>query len=397
MRLYRLVSIVLSAVLLGGIAPARAADTYEINAIFSLTGDHAYLGANQLLALKALEFYVNKTGGIGGRPVSFVAGDDQSNPRIAVQLAQVLISKRVPIILGAGLPASCAAITPLVAQAGPLLYCVTNSGQTTQGSYVFSSPAAGASMLAVLVRYLRERGWRRIAYIVSTDAGGQDAERSLLRAAGSPENKELQIVARQYFAGSDLSVDAQLAVIKAAKPDAVIAWATGTAAGTLFRGIKNSGIDVPIATATGNLNTAFFQQYGPLLPTNLYLAGVPYYAGDMLSDGATKTALATLIAALATVGAKPDTINISVWDPGLLLVDALRKLGPDASAAQLRTYLSNLTGWVGTLGPYDFRAVPQSGLGESNVIVVKWDPQRGGVSGASNFGGAPLSEMRARP
>jgi branched-chain amino acid transport system substrate-binding protein len=390
-NLYRLAPIVLCALLFCGVAPTRAADTYEINAIFSLTGDHAYLGANQLLALKALEAYVNKTGGIGGRPVSFVAGDDQSNPRIALQLAQILIAKRVPIILGAGLPASCAAITPLVVQAGPILYCVTNSGQATEGSYVFSSPAAGASMLAVLVRYLRERGWHRIAYIVATDAGGQDAERSLLRAAGNPENKSLRIVARQYFAGSDLSVDAQMAVIKAAKPDVVIAWGTGTAAGTLFRGIKNSGIDVPIATATGNLNAAFFQQYGQLLPANLYLASVPYYAGDMLSDGATKAALATLTTALATVGAQPDNVNISVWDPGLLLVDALRKLGPDASAAQLRAYLSNLSGWVGTLGPYDFRASPQSGLGESNVIIVKWDPQRGAVSGVSKFGGAPLS------
>jgi branched-chain amino acid transport system substrate-binding protein len=276
-------------------------------------------------------------------------------------------------------------------QAGPLLYCVTNSGQAIQGSYVFSSPADGASMLAALVRYLRERGWRRIAYIVATDAGGQDAERSLLRALGTRDNKELQIVAREYFAGSDLSVDAQMAVIKAAKPDAVIAWGTGTAAGTLFRGIKNAGIDVPIATATGNLNAAFFHQYGPLLPADLYLAGAPYYAGDMLSDGPTKAALATLTTALATVGTQPDNVNISVWDPGLLLVGALRKLGADASAAQLRAYLSNLTGWVGALGPYDFRADPQSGLGDSNVVIVKWDPQRGTVSGVSKFGGTPLS------
>jgi ABC-type branched-subunit amino acid transport system substrate-binding protein len=140
---YRLVPIVLCALLFCGVAPIRAADTYEINAIFSLTGDHAYLGANQSLALKALEAYVNKTGGIGGQPVSFVVGDDQSNPRIALQLAQILIAKRVPIILGAGLPASCAAITPLVLQAGPILYCVTNSGQATQG---------GRSMATIAVR-----------------------------------------------------------------------------------------------------------------------------------------------------------------------------------------------------------------------------------------------------
>jgi len=62
----------------------------------------------------------------------------------------------------------------------------------------------------------------------------------------------------------------------------------------------------------------------------------------------------------------------------------------DASAAKLRAYLVNLRGWVGANGPYDFRAAPQRGIGERNVVMVRWDAQRGAGAAVSKFGGAQL-------
>jgi len=87
---------------------------------------------------------------------------------------------------------------------------------------------------------------------------------------------------------------------------------------------------------------------------------VPYYSGESLSSGPTKAAVATMTSSLAAIGSKPDMIEISGWDPAMLVVDALRKLGPDASAAKLRAYLLNVRGWVGVNGPYDFHANPSA-------------------------------------
>jgi branched-chain amino acid transport system substrate-binding protein len=56
-----------------------------------------------------------------------------------------------------------------------------------------------------------------------------------------------------------------------------------------------------------------------------------------------------------------------------LVVDALRKLKVDASAEDLRAYLSGLKGFGGINGYYDFNAVPNRGLDESNVVVTRWD------------------------
>lgn len=390
-RVRRLVASGIAAVSLVALASAvRAADPYEINVILPLSGNIAFVGSTQLQALKALEAYINRTGGIRGRPLSFVVTDDQSDPKVALLLAQGLIAKNVPVILGPASPQSCAAIAPLVVQDGPVHYCLANAGHPAPGGYEFLTLFSYESQFAVTLRYFRERGLRQLAYIVSIDAGGQDAEHAIQAAADLPENKDIQIVARQHFAPGDLSVAAQMSRIKAAKPDVLVAWATGTPAGTLFRSARDIGIDVPTVTSTGNLNAAFFKQYGPLLPTNLYFAAVPYYAGDALSNRATKTAIATLTDALAAVGAKPDMIEISAWDPALLLVDALRKIGPDASAAKLRAYMVNLSGWVGVNGPFDFRMAPQRGLGENNIIMVRWDVARNAGTAVSKFGGAPL-------
>lgn len=390
-RARRAVAVCLAAALLAALAPsARAAEPYEINAILDLTGYAAFVGTTQLQALKALETYVNNNGGIGGRPVSFVVMDDQSNPEITVQFVRALIAKHVPFILGPSGPDKCSAAMPLVEQGGPVLYCLTPNAAAPAGSYVFLSLFSAVSNMLATLRYLRERGLRKIAYIGSTDAGGQDAERALDAALARPENASIQVISRQHFAPNDLSVAAQIATIKAAGPDALIAWAAGTPAGTLFHGLHDSGLELPTITSAGNLNVPFFKQYGSIAPQELLFAGAAYYGANAVTDPATKAALAALTTALAAAGARPDLIEISAWDPGLLMIDALRKLGTDVSAAKLRAYLVNLKGWSGANGPYDFPTDPQHGLGQNSVVIVKWDSARNAATAVSRFGGSPL-------
>jgi len=80
-RLYRIAAAVVAVASLAMSAPsARAADPYDINVILSLTGNLAFVGADQLQALKALEGFVNRSGGIDGRPLAFVVVDDASDP-----------------------------------------------------------------------------------------------------------------------------------------------------------------------------------------------------------------------------------------------------------------------------------------------------------------------------
>lgn len=392
MKLSRRMILALIAAALAAAPAARAAEPYEISTILSLTGYLAFVGSTQLKSLKAVEAYVNQHGGVNDRPIAFVASDDGSNPQTAVQLAQGLIAKKVPLILGSSSPNACGAIAPLVAQHGPVLYCLANGGLAPPGGYEFLTLMSYDSQMAVAMRYFRERGLHNLATIFSTDAGGQDAERALKVALALPENKSIKLVMQQHFSPGDASTAAQMAVIKGANPDSMVAWATGGSAATLFRGAHDLALDFPTVSSPGNLTGVFLKQYAALLPPELIFPAVSYYGSGASTDAATQAAVATLTSAITSVGAEPDMLTISAWDPAMLLVDAIRKLGTDVTAPKLHEYLVKLQGWTGVDGPYDFVANPQRGIGGKNVVMVRWDLAKGKAEAVSDYGGKPLGK-----
>jgi branched-chain amino acid transport system substrate-binding protein len=126
------------------------------------------------------------------------------------------------------------------------------------------------------------------------------------------------------------------------------------------------------------------------MPKELYFAGLPQFAPESITDKGVKGAVTTYMTSLGDIGIKPDYGQASMWDPAMLVVTALRTLGPTATAAQIRDYVSNLGRWVGADGIYDFRTLPQRGLDDGNVIVIRWDPSKATWVGVSRPGGRPL-------
>jgi branched-chain amino acid transport system substrate-binding protein len=255
----RLFTAVAAAVLLLTPFAARGADEpVEINAIVPMTGGAAFIGKGYSAAFTALETYVNKHGGIGGRPLKFIVQDDQSNPQTSVQLFSALIDKKVPVVLGAALVAECNAMKAMLKD-GPLLYCLTPAVHPEAGSYVFSADPSTNDQLAASIHYFRARGLNRIAIITSTDASGQDADTTIAGAMAVPMNRGVSEVAHEHFNVTDLSVQAQIERIKATNPQVLIAWTTGTPFATILRAVNDSGLQIPVYTNAGNLT------YGQML------------------------------------------------------------------------------------------------------------------------------------
>jgi len=393
MKLFRWIKSVFTAIAILALCLPRAAgaaEPYEINVILSMTGTGTFIGQAQWQAIQIAETAVNKAGGLNGRPVKFVLKDDQSNPQVDIQLTQALIAAKVPIVIGPTITASCNAIMPLVAAAGPVMYCLTAGAKPTPGGYVFSTLTSTPDLIAVSMRYFRERGWKKMAYLVTTDASGQDAEQGILAAAALPENKGIEIVAREHFGGGDISISAQLANVKAAKPDALLAWATGTAGGTALRGIHDAGLTVPVLLSPGNMTAPFTKQYGSVLTDDMFLPGMAYYGGSSGVDARTRAAMNLMIASYRAAGAVPDQVAISGWDPTMFVLDTLKRVGLDAPASKLRDAMISSKGFVGANGAYDFPAYSQRGIGQGAIVMVRWDVARGDFVPVSQLGGLPL-------
>jgi len=366
---------------------ARSADPYEIDAIISLTGQVAFIGQSAAQTLHVVEEQVNKSGGIQGRPLRIVITDDQSTPQLGVQLANIAIAKKVAVILGPSLTGVCSAVLPLLKD-GPFGYCFSPGIHPTSG-YVFSAEVSTGDLVAAGIRYFRLRGWTRLAIIIATDASGQDVDHGIDVALAAPENKVMNVVAHEHFNPTDLSVAAQMARIKAANPQVLITWGTGTPEGTLLRGVSDAALDVPVFTSAANLTYAQMKAYAGFLPKQLLFPGFPFMAPDQLPRGPVKAKVAAFLSAFKAAGINPDNGQGIAWDPAFIVIDALRKLGPGATPAQIRDYVANLRGWSGIGGTYDFRSVPQRGIDINNVVIVRWDQDKGTWVGVSKPGGYP--------
>jgi branched-chain amino acid transport system substrate-binding protein len=389
--LRRCIGIAAAAIVAGGPATVPAAEPYDVNVLLPLTGSAAFIGHDAEAALHFAETIVNRTGGLSGRAIRFVVQDDQSNPQIALQLANGLIAKNVPIILGPLLVSECSAVMPVLIN-GPVMYCISPGLRPPEGSYAFSSQAHTADYIIAAIRYLRLRGLTKIAIVASIDASGQDGERGIDAAIALPENKDsVTIVDREHFNITDVSVNAQMTRVKASGAQIAILWTSGTPFGTVLRGAFETGLGLPLLTTSSNFNYAQLASYAGFMPSNLYMTTPAYPAVDLITSVPMKRAVRTYLDTFRIAGIRPVQGHAAVWDPAMIIVDALRHAGTSATATQLRDYIANLHGFVGINGEYDFRKIPQRGVGIDSVYISRWDPAKQVMSGVSRAGGVPVA------
>jgi branched-chain amino acid transport system substrate-binding protein len=385
-----LVSVAIALAILFSGGPARSVEApYEIYVVGGVTGSGAFVARGVQTAIAAGERYINATGGIKGQPVHFVMLDDQTNPAHAVQLANQLIAKHVPAFIGPVGAATCSAVMPLVA-GGPVAYCLSNSVHPPAGSNMFSAQLSTKDFALAALRYLHAKGVRKIALLTSTDATGQDGEQITIDNLKTPALRDLQLVANEHFNSGDIAMTAQLSRIKAAGAEAINAWTTGPAFGTILQNIRDIGWDGTVMTNGANLNKTQMEGYAQFIPSSLIFTGPPYMATGG-EPAAVRRAKATFADQMHTSGVdSPDLTQMLAWDPMLIIVDALRHLGTAAEPAQIHQYIENLHDFAGVNGIYDFRRGDQRGLDPATSVVVRWNKETAKFVTVSKPGGAPL-------
>jgi branched-chain amino acid transport system substrate-binding protein len=394
MRLVPIRRMILAMTLLAGcgLAPAQAAEPVAIDVILPLSGGGSFIGLAYQENLRALQEEVNRTGGITGRPVQFVFHDDETNPQQDVVLANQILASHPPVIIGSAIVALCNAMAPLMAR-GPVLYCLSPSITPPADGYIFSADPASTAQVMALVRYFREKGWTRLAVLNSTDATGQVADKDIQKTLALAENQSVQVVASEHFNPGDLSVQAQIEKIRTSGAQAMLTWTTGASIANVFKAMIQAGLDLPVGTSAGNQTIGQMEQYVSFMPPHLLIASClfPEHGPDLKLDPRVEQAQADMFRVFAERKMRPDVTSAG-WDVGLIVVDALRKLGPNASAGAVRDAIAGMTDFAGINGLYDFRKYPGRGLGPENMVVVSYNPPTKGWTWLSRPGGEPLAD-----
>jgi branched-chain amino acid transport system substrate-binding protein len=384
----------LAAILALGTVPAVPATPYTIDVILSLTGSYAFVGNQDAEAFKVFEDYANRNGGIHGTPIHFDIHDDQSAPATAVQLSNQLIAKHPAVVMGSNGGSLCSAMMPLFKD-GPVLYCLVPSIYPPKDGFVFAAQIALNPFVNGMIRYLRLRGWKKIAIITSTDGSGTVDDIATKDSLALPENKDLEVVVWEHFNPTDINVNAQAIRIKNSPAQAVIVWTAGTPFGTVLRSFSDTGVALPVETSNANAQVPQLMAYQAFLPPEMVMPGPAYLSPAAGQTPALRKAFGDFFGAFQADGKKPQPGSApSVWDSASVVLSGLRKLGPDASANDLRQYILGLHDFAGVDGLYDFARGDQHGLSDQSVVLTSFNPKSGEFVAVSGPGGVPLRGAR---
>lgn len=362
-----------------------------IHAILSETGQGGFLGSRQAKALQILAKQVNAAGGIDGHPVKMDILDNETSPSTAVSLATNLISQGVPFILNGSIGAVDKAVDALSTPKGPFIYDLSPVEAPPANSKIFSAGFSLPLEIQSDLTYFKDKGYTKIAALTSTDASGTTGFKVLQQELAKPEFSSIHLLTHQTFATSAVSVATQLSVIKAANPQALITWATGTPLGTILHGMASLGMtNLPTTADSGNGSFSEMKQYGSIVPKDLYIAiGSLTVPADKLPSGPVQKQVAKFQSAVAAAGGTPGLGWGLAWDPASLLIGALQKLGVNANSDQILKYMENLHNVPGVVGMYNTTSSNHRGLTSSAVYLAYWNGTK--FVPATGPGGVPLS------
>jgi branched-chain amino acid transport system substrate-binding protein len=253
-------------------------------------------------------------------------------------------------------------------------YCFSPIIHPVAPSFVFSAGPSASDATIAWLRWAKAHKYTKVGLLNSTDTTGQTFEAAGKAALQLPDLRGMTITANEHFNISDVGVTAQLTRVKASGAQLLVVNTTGTPLGTVLRNAYDLDLGLPVMTQSGNINYAQIQQYASFLPKDLYFSGYRFLLHATQPAGPVHDAQQRFINALKTVGVqRVDLTYTYSWDAAMIAVEALRHLGTNATAEQIRTYIENLHGYAGINGIMDYRDGQQRGLQAYATAIVAWD------------------------
>jgi ABC-type branched-subunit amino acid transport system substrate-binding protein len=335
------------------------------------SGPSRSLGQNLLRGSAAYFELVNARGGVYGRKISIVLKDDKYEPDPAVQNTNELIEKEKSFFLFdyVGTP-TLTRVLPLLKyyEKENIVNVAPFTGADPQrkppyDKFVFNIRASYREETRALVRYLYDKGYRRIGFLGQADAYGKSGEIGVEDALAELNLKPVETVSYRRNQPFEADMTAQVNILRQAGADAVIAVGVYGSCGAFIRDARMAGWNVTVAN-------------------------VSFVGAEVLLDklrATSKTAGKDLTANLinSQVVPSPDDVRYPLvvdyrahlapenygfvtmegWLNAVVVTEALRRAGPSPSRADFIRAMESLHGWDPGLGVnLEFSSTSHQGL-----------------------------------
>ncbi|MCX7913409.1 MAG: ABC transporter substrate-binding protein [Thermodesulfovibrionales bacterium] len=354
---------------------AESKEPYKIGAILSVTGAASFLGEPEKNALLMLQEQINKAGGINGHPIEVIIEDSKSDETQAVLAAKKLLEKdNVLAIIGPSTTGESMAIIPIVTAAKtPMISCATGASITQPVSeryWIFKVAQYDFSVAEALYTYMKRQGITKVGILTITTGYG-DSGRKALHEMSSKFG--ITIVADERYGPKDTDMTTQLTKIKAAGAQAVINWSVGPGQVIVTKNWHALKMGIPLYQSHGwgskrNIELAGKAAEGVIAPLGRIVVW------DKLPDKHPQKAVLKKFSLdyEARFKSEPGTFGGHAYDAFMMIVEALRKVGPDRK--KIRDYLENeIKNWAGTGGIFNMSPTEHCGLDKTafEMVIVK--------------------------
>jgi branched-chain amino acid transport system substrate-binding protein len=240
---------------------AAAQSPVKIGFVSTFSGPQGQLGEEIHSGFRvALEQLGGK---LGGAPVEILVGDDQTKPDIARQLVDKMIEQdKVDIITGVLNSSVLLAIVHPALDAGRIVISSIAgpsvlAGRQCHPNLFVASPQNDASSEA-MGQYLQRKGVKRVVLISSNYPAGRD------KMSGFKRFFKGDVVGELYPPFTQLDYAAEIAQVRAAKPDAVFEFLPGGVGINFLKQFSESGLkkEVKLYTDFGGLDETMIAAVG---------------------------------------------------------------------------------------------------------------------------------------
>lgn len=364
MKLRALVTGLLCALVL---APAAAEDgvspkEIKIGMANALTGPAAALGLQLKAGAVAHIDKVNTAGGVHGRKIKLISLDDGYDPPQAAAATKSLIeSEKVFALFGyVGTPTSTAAV-PIASKAGvPYLFPFTGAEflRNPVNRLVFNLRASYFDETEAMVeRLTSDLGFRKIALFIQDDAFGEAGKAGVNRAM---HKRSLKVASEARYKRNTLEIEEGLAKLLLDPPQAVVFIGTYKPFAQLVKKARAQGLQSKFLTVSFIGTSDFIKEAGSDGNGVIITQVMPPLEDDALP--LIKQYKASLKASDWSYG------SLEGYADAMVLVEALKKAGPDLSRASL---LVTLEGMQDDLGGIKLGFNAQNHQGSKQVFLTQ--------------------------
>ena len=318
-------SVLGAAVVMAGVGPAVAQDVIKIGAFGPMTGGAAGSGQSMREAIDLVMDEVNASGGLLGRKIQVIYGDDAGKPEQAVSVVKRFIANdNVLLVMGSiSSPCSMAASQVTGEEKVPQIMVASTAARITlQGNpYIFRSAVPDVKLTADLADFIAEKypKIKKMAAIYVNDDFGRGGVEGFKKAAG---RHGIQVVVEEKYTRGDVDYTAQITKIRAANPDAILDWSRYHEGALIAKGLKQAGVPIPVFGADGNAHPRYIELGGDAVNGYFYAT---HFSPATSADLPVGRKLVEKMR--AKYGKDADYTHSEAYDAALVVVDAIKRAG----------------------------------------------------------------------